>query len=134
MRISSGLMSILIAAGFLLSAAAPARAARDPLAGQWILTMISDDSGKQVQDTVSFKIDAFTSEWAVKQGFKDPMKFESDSRGLQAITFTVAAKSGKAEVKWTGSAALGEISGTIAWTKADGSAETFTFKGKRVEK
>ena len=110
------------------------RAAVDPMEGKWAITLVSDDSGKTTEDVWTFHIDKLSSIWAIKQGFKEPVLCDIDTRGGQSRTFFATARNGKAELKWTGMAALGEITGTLTYIKEDGGTVSFTYKGKKAEK
>jgi len=118
----------------VLTVTLPAQAAPDPLEGKWNVSLVSDDNGKITQDVWTFHIDKVSSVWAIKQGFKEPAPCDIDTRGGQSRSFFATAKNGKAELKWTGTAALGEMTGTLTWTKADGATTSFTYKATKAEK
>jgi len=124
---------LALVAALAITGTNPAQAAPDPMEGKWNLTLVSDD-GKTIEDIWTFKVDKLSSNWAIKQGFKEPVPCDIDTRGGQSRTFLATAKNGKAELKWSGTAALGEISGTLTYTKEDGSTVSYTYKGKKAEK
>src|SRR5688500_10798161 len=123
----------------LAEGAGPSRAVAAPggdqLTGKWVVEMSSDDAKtKPFEDTLTFKAGKLESAKLKKEGFKET-EYEADVRGGQAATFAAKAtgtKGGKA--KGTGTAEVGELSGTVVWTKADGGEVTYNFKGKREAK
>src|SRR4051812_46159938 len=110
-------------------------AGRDAFEGTWKVTVTPDDGGgKPYEDTLTFKNGKFTSENGKKHEFAET-EYEGDFRGGQIGTFTATAKSKKeGSAKWTGTVAPGQIQGTLAWTKADGSVVNYTYMGERKEK
>jgi hypothetical protein len=107
---------------------------RDAFEGRWTVTVTPEEGGKPYEDTLVFAAGKFASEGCKTHGFKEA-EYEADLRGGQAQTFTATAKSAKeGEAKWTGTAAVAEISGQFTWTKADGSTASYTYKGTRAEK
>src|SRR5688572_18355807 len=111
-----------------------ARAApgRDQFDGKWAVEMTSDDAKtKPFEDMLTFKAGKLEAAKLKKEGFKET-EYEADVRGGQAATCTASAKGTKGgTVKWTGTVVVGELSGTVVWTKADGGEVTYNFKGKR---
>jgi len=114
----------------------PALAAPDPLAGTWKVTITSDDTGKSAPDTLTIPAgERLASQWGAKQGFAEAIQLDVDTRAPQTRAFTGTGKgAGGATIKWVGTATLGEITGTVTVTKADGSSAQYTFKGARQEK
>jgi hypothetical protein len=109
-------------------------AGRDAFEGMWKVTVTPDDGGKAYEDTLTFKNGKFTSENGKKHEFAET-EYEGDFRGGQIGTFTATAKSKKeGSAKWTGTLAAGQIQGTLAWTKGDGSVVNYTYMGARKEK
>ena len=109
-------------------------AGRDVFEGTWTVTITPDDGGKPYEDKLVFKTGKFTSEHGKKLGFDD-CEYDADLRGGQIGTFTANAKSKKeGAAKWTGTLATGQIQGTMAWTKADGSVVNYTYTGEKKEK
>lgn len=107
---------------------------RDAFEGKWTVTLTSDDGGKPIDDTLTFKNTRFTSEKQKAQGFGET-EYELDSRGGQIMTFTATSTSKKeGSAKWTGQASLGEISGSMTLTRPDGSSATYTYRGKKEQK
>jgi hypothetical protein len=119
----------------VVCARALAAPGRDQFEGKWTVEMSSEDSKvKPFEDTLVFKAGTLESAKLKKEGFK-PTEYEADVRGGQIATFTANAKGSKGgTAKWTGTAAAGELSGTLAWTKADGTEVNYNFKGRRAEK
>jgi hypothetical protein len=119
-------VAILSAAG-----AVAAAAGRDAFEGTWKVTVTPDDGGKPYEDTLTLKNGKFTSENGKKHEFAET-EYEGDFRGGQIGTFTATAKSKKeGSAKWTGTVAPGQVQGTLAWTKADGSVVNYTYRGER---
>lgn len=106
---------------------------RDALIGKWKATITADDSGKETNDNLEFKGGKFTSETEKNGGF-DPATYEDDPapQGMGAAKFdvTLTNKAGDT-AKWSGTAAGGEMTGTLVISKKDGSTITYTFKGTR---
>jgi hypothetical protein len=122
-------MAILLMVGRVCDAAG-----RDAFEGMWKVTVTPDDGGKAYEDTLTFKNGKFTSENGKKHEFAET-EYEGDFRGGQIGTFTATAKSKKeGSAKWTGTLAAGQIQGTLALTKADGSVVNYTYMGTRKEK
>jgi len=108
-------------------------AGRDVFEGTWTVTITPDDGGKPYEDKLVFKTGKFTSEHGKKLGFDD-CEYDADLRGGQIGTFTANARSKKeGAAKWTGTLATGQIQGTMAWTKADGSVVNYTYMGTRKD-
>jgi hypothetical protein len=130
---------ILCAMVCMIDAAMAARVhaapGRDQFDGKWTVELTSDDAKvKPIEDTLTFKAGKLESAKLKKEGFKEA-EYEADVRGGQVQTFTASAKGTKGgTAKWTGTAAAGELTGTLVWTKADGTEATYNYKGKRAEK
>jgi hypothetical protein len=124
---------VIAALAAVFSSAALA-AGRDQFEGKWTVTVMPDDGSKPYQETLIFKTGKFTWETGKAHGFGE-VAYDADVRGGQSATFTATGKSAKeGTIKWTGNMAATSIQGTISWTKADGSTDTFTFNGMRAEK
>lgn len=107
---------------------------RDAFEGKWAVEVTPDDGGKPYKDTLLFKNQKFTSEKLKKEGFED-VEYEVDLRGGQIGTFTVNAKSKNgATAKWSGTAATGNLQGTLVLTKKDGSTTNYNFTGAKADK
>ena len=128
-NVFNAMLCVVLLAG---ACAVVARAAgRDAFEGTWKVTVTPDDGGKPYEDTLVFKTGKFTSENGKKHDFAET-EYEGDFRGGQIGTFTATAKSKKeGSAKWTGTVAPGQIQGTLAWTKADGSVVNYTYRGER---
>ena len=125
---------VFLALLFVASGAALAIGGRDAFEGKWAVTVTPDDGGKPYKDTLTFKGQKLVSEKLKKEGFEDA-PYEVDLRGGQIGTFTATAKSKSGgSAKWTGTAATGNLQGTLALTKKDGSAATYMFSGAKAEK
>jgi hypothetical protein len=109
--------------------------AKDPFEGKWAIEVTPEDGGKPYRDTIIFKGEKLTSERLKKEGFEDA-PYEVDLRGGQIGTFTATAKTKPAggTAKWTGTAATGNLQGTLAVAKKDGKTMTASFTGARAEK
>jgi hypothetical protein len=125
----------VLALGLVVCLATVASAA-DKLEGRWTATLTPDkataDAGeKAFSDSLVFHGDQFTSEACVPQGF-GAVKFEqkSSDAGVSFTANPVSEKVGKAA--WAGTASKGEIKGTLAITKKDGSTMKYTFAGHAV--
>jgi hypothetical protein len=125
---------VLLAAGLGLSVVAlVARAApRDTFVGTWTVTITPTDGGKPIEDTLTFtKGGKFSSAYFKPRGFEET-DFDADTRGRQIQTFTANATSKKeGSTKWTGTAAAGQMQGTLSWTKGDGSVVEYSYMGPK---
>jgi hypothetical protein len=110
-------------------------AGRDAFEGTWTITVTPADGGKGYDDTLTFtKGTKLTSAFLKKHGF-DETEYDPDTRGGQVQTFTATSTSKKeGTAKWTGTAAAGQLQGTLTWTKADGSVVEYSYTGTRAGK
>ena len=135
MKMKMAMMCAMVCMAILARGAGAAPPARDQFDGKWVVEMTSDDAKvKPFEDTLTFKAGKLESAKLKKEGFKET-EYEADVRGGQAATFTANAKGTKGgTAKWTGTVVVGEFSGTLVWTKADGTEVTYNYKGKREAK
>lgn len=108
---------------------------KDAFEGKWAIEVTPEDGGKPYRDTLIFKNQKLTSERLKKEGFEDA-EYEVDLRGGQIGTFTATAKTKPAggTAKWTGTAATGNLQGTLVVTHKDGKTMSASFTGARAEK
>ena len=110
---------------------------RDPLEGKWIIDATPDDDARQNQahdfhDTLVFKANSFSSEFLKKHGFGD-VPYDEDTRpgGVGGFKVAQISKTDEGKAKWEGFVAATEISGTLIWTKKDGTALNYSFRGSK---
>jgi hypothetical protein len=130
----AALVALLIAV-----AAMPAIAVgRDAFVGTWKVTVSPDDDaiksgGKEIKGTLIFRGGMFKSVEFEKKGFKEA-QYDEDTRGGVAATFKVKVKSETdGTTEWSGTSTGVDISGEMTWTKPDGTALKYTFKGEKQQ-
>ena len=136
MRTPVKLVSYGVALALALVVASAALAAgKDQFEGKWAIALTPEDGGKPLRDTLVFRAEKITSELGKKEGF-DEAPYEVDLRGGQIGTFTanVKAKTGKGLMKWTGTASVGSLKGTLTWVKADGTTTEYSYTGEKAVK
>lgn len=124
------IVSLLMIACFT----APARAA-DNFDGKWKITITPDEENpgneKEYEDLLTFGGSKFFSTKFLALGFK-PVVFESDTRRGPLGTFIAKPESEKnGTMEWRGTTTGVDITGEMTWTKADGTALRYTYKGER---
>jgi len=129
--------STLLCLALIAAHPAPTRLGRDALIGKWTATITPDDDAhrageREVKDELTFKGGTFASTAFAKRGF-DPGPYDEEIHpgsvgGFSAIQNN---KSGDGNIKWNGFVAAGELSGTLVWTKKDGTVLNYTFKGSK---
>src|SRR5256885_17259697 len=105
---------------------APTPLGRDALIGKWNTTVTPDEDArhageKDLKDQLIFKGGTFSSTAFAKRGF-DPGPYDEEMHPGSVGGFTAiqTGKSGEGNIKWSGFVAAGELSGTLVWTKKDG--------------
>jgi hypothetical protein len=126
-----GVASVLL----LLCATAALAAGRDAFEGRWAIEVTPDDGGKPYRDTIIFKNLKLTSEKLKKDGFQE-CEYEVDTRGGQIGTFTATAKTKPegGEAKWSGTATLGNLKGTLVVTTKKGGMVNYSFAGAKADR
>jgi hypothetical protein len=120
----------------LLASANVAMAGKDLFQGKWKVTVTPDEDSrkageKEFADTLVFDGNKFTATECEKEGFK-AVEYEIDQRAHGPAKFTATATSEKqGKAAWGGTAVVKEITGTLVWTKKDGSVMNYTFKGSK---
>lgn len=109
--------------------------AADALEGTtWKIKLTATDGGKDFTDTLSFKGGQFSDETLAKKGFK-PVSYDDNTTRFGPASFDVTLESDKdGKAKWNGSVSADQMTGTLAWTKSDGSVQNFTFSGERTSR
>lgn len=126
---------------FISLAATSTRAAvhlmRDPLEGKWNITLSPDDDarhagGRDMTDTLIFKGGLMATVELQKHGF-EPCSYDTNTRpeGLGSFDAVQKSKTNEGTLKWMATIAATEMTGTVTWTKADGTALNFTLTGTR---
>jgi hypothetical protein len=130
-------VAYVLAPVLLLVALAPqTRAAgRDQFEGKWAIEVTPEDGGKPYRDTIVFKNLKLTSEKLKKEGFEET-EYEVDTRGAQIGTFTATAKTKPegGEAKWSGTATLGNLKGTLVVTTKKGGTVNYNFTGAKADR
>ena len=107
-----------------------------PLEGtKWSIKLTPDAMAKQKgekssKDTLTFRNGTLTSTACVKYGFTaSPYTTARSGAAWSFNTEQLSKKDGK--TAWTGQVSGGAITGTMTWTKLDGSVLRYSFEGKR---
>lgn len=127
-------MRKIIALLFALIVVTPAIAA-DAIEGTvWKIKLTATDGGKDFADVLHFKGSLFTDDELAKKGFM-PANIDENTTRFGPATFEVKAESKTdGSVKWNGSISADQMTGTLVWTKADGSTLNYSFTGERTSK
>jgi hypothetical protein len=131
---SSTLLCLLLVAAH----PAPTPLGHDALIGSWSTTITPDDDARHagerdIKDKLIFKGGTFSSTEFAKRGF-DPGPYDEEIHPGSVGGFTAvqnAKAAGDGNLKWNGFVAAGELSGTLVWTKKDGTVLNYTFKGSK---
>lgn len=121
------LLAVLMALSFpVLSFAA------DAIEGTtWEVKVTATDGGKDFTDVLKIKGGQFTDAELAKKGFK-PANVDDNTMRMGPATFEVKAESdSNGSAKWNATVTANQMTGTLAWTKADGSTLNYTFSGER---
>jgi hypothetical protein len=114
----------------------PTPLGHDALTGKWTTTITPDDDARHagerdIKDELVFKGGTFTSAEFAKRGF-EPGTFDEEIHPGSVGGFTAIQKDKSGDnIKWNGFIAAGELSGTLVWTKKDGTVLNYTFKGSK---
>jgi hypothetical protein len=128
--------SLLLAIALSMLIALPTLAVpRDAFVGTWSVVLTPDEGTpgeKEIKDTFTFKGMQFTSAAFKERGF-DATTYEEDTRSGLAATFKAEGKSktNQGTAVWSGTSTAGTLNGEMTWTRADGTAVHYTFKGER---
>jgi opacity protein-like surface antigen len=118
----------------LLAALATAASAADPFEGKWDLTLTPESAAidaKAIQDVLTFHAIQLESRFFTQRGFAKMSMEEWPTRmGISSFKATGASKTA-GTLKWEGTLAAGELSGTVTWTQKDGTVLTYIMKGSR---
>ena len=119
----------------LIATSAAVAIGRDQFEGKWAIEVTPEDGGKPYRDTIVFKNQKLTSEKLQKEGFQET-EYEVDTRGGQIGTFTATAKANAdgGEAKWSGTATLGNLKGTLVLTTKKGGTVNYTFTGTKADR
>jgi hypothetical protein len=105
--------------------------------GTWKTTVTPDDDAhrageRELKDQLIFKGGTFTSSEFAKRGF-DPGPYDEEIHPGSVGGFTAIqnSKAGDGNIKWNGFVAAGELSGTLVWTKKDGTVLNYSLKGNK---
>jgi hypothetical protein len=107
----------------------------DPLQGDWPSTLTPSGSDanmpgvREFKDTLTFTPTQFSSKYLKDHGFK-PADYDEDVRAYGPAKFKstqTSDKEGKAE--WEGVVDANQITGTLKWTKKDGTVVHYDIQG-----
>src|ERR1700722_15344787 len=111
--------------------------AGDPLEGDWTVTLTpsGDDANqpgvREFDDKLTFTPEKFSSKHMSDHGFK-PADYQEDTRMFGPAKFNPPQTSDKeGKLDWEGVVDANEITGTMKWTKKDGTVVHYDFKGNR---
>lgn len=132
---------LLVLFGIACLAAAPAPKhlrAGDPLEGDWKATLTPSGADanqpgvREFDDTLTFTPTKFSSKYMSNHGFK-PSDYDEDSRMFGPAKFTSKQDSDKeGKLEWQGVVDANEITGTLKWTKKDGTVIHYDIQGSRA--
>jgi len=107
----------------------------DPFQGDWTvsITPSGDDANqpgvRHFDDTLTFTPDKFSSKYLADHGFK-PADYTEDVRMFGPAKFTSTQHSDtEGKIDWQGTADANELTGTMTWTKKDGTEIHYDFTG-----
>lgn len=106
-----------------------------PLAGNWTVTLTPEDNnGKAIDDTLTISNGGkFKSKAMAEKGFAEADVSE-DSRAFGPAKFTVSQTSKKeGKLEWSGTVDTDQMTGTLKWTKPDGTVVNYTLKGSKAQ-
>jgi hypothetical protein len=127
-------VAVLAALGtmVLLPAVSRAEPQSDSFAGVWQVTVTPDSAGEQAGkqkfgDLVLFEGGKFTASACAMYGFA-PADYSLDNNGS---TFSATMLNAGESLEWSASVGGQGMSGSVVWTKADGSVFRYTLSGSR---
>jgi hypothetical protein len=129
---------ILMCAAMACLAAAPSAArAGDRLLGNWSVTLVPSGTDanqpgvKQFDETLTFTTNQFSTKVLAQCGF-GPTDYQEDSTGYGPSKFSCTQTSDKeGKIAWQGTSTGQDITGTLVWTRKDGSVIHYDFQGSK---
>jgi hypothetical protein len=112
--------------------------AGDPFMGSWTvnLTPTGDDANKPgvkaFAETFTFTGDTFSTKTMSAQGFGGA-PYQEDVRAYGPATFTATQTSStQGKLEWAGTTAGQDMTGTVVWTKPDGTVIHYDYTGNKA--
>ena len=109
----------------------------DPFIGDWnvVFNPSGEDANqpgvKKFEDKVTFTADQISAKTLTARGF-GPGDLKEDTRVMGPATFTATQTSDKeGKIDWNGMVDATQLSGTITWTKKDGTVVHYDFLGNK---
>src|ERR1700677_4415718 len=130
-----GLLMCLVVA--CVAASTRVMKACDPVMGYWTMnvTPTVDDANKpgvkQFNETFTFTGDTFSTKTMAAQGFGGA-PYQEDVRAYGPATFTSTQTGSQGKLEWAGTTTGQDMTGTLVWTKADGTVIHFDFQGNKA--
>jgi len=104
----------------------------DPYPGTWNITLSpSDTGGKQFDEVLTFANNQLSAKVMATHGF-GPAPYDEDIRGLGQSKFSCKQTSDtEGKIDWQGYTTGQDLTGTMTWTKKDGSVVHYDFTGSK---
>ncbi len=107
----------------------------DPFTGSWTITVTADDSmtGKGFDDVLTFHGDQFVSAELTKRGFAS-CQYDEATTPMGVAQFDAKPHSDQqGDAAWHGEVAGDQLTGTMIWTKKDGTVVNYSFSGQKKQ-
>jgi hypothetical protein len=112
-----------------------ASAKGDPFTGAWTVSVTADDptQGNNFDDVLTFKGDQFVSDAMSKRGFATT-QYNEWTTPMGAASFDAKPHSdAQGDAAWHGDVAGDQLTGTLIWTKKDGTVVHFSYSGSKKQ-
>jgi hypothetical protein len=110
----------------------------DPFPGNWAISLIPNGTDankpgvKGFDETLTFTVQQMTAKVMATHGF-GPAPFDEDTRRMGPATFTCTQTSDKeGTITWQGLTTGQDLTGTMTWTKKDGSVIHYDYQGSKA--
>jgi hypothetical protein len=124
---------------FLAGPAVRPLLARDPFEGDWTATITpsgtdaNQPGARKFDDTLTFTPTKFSSKYLADHGFK-PADYQEDVRMYGPAKFNSTQTSDKeGKIDWEGTADANELTGTMTWTRKDGTVIHYDIQGSKKQ-
>jgi hypothetical protein len=109
----------------------------DPLQGTWAINLTPNGTDANIRgvkafpETLTFTAYMFSTKTLADHGF-GPVQYDEDTRAFGPATFKCTQTSDKeGKIVWQGMTTGQDITGTIVWTKADGTVVHYDYQGNK---
>jgi len=111
--------------------------ARDPFPGNWSITLTPSGTDgnlpgvKEIDEVLTFTSNDMSTKVLAQHGF-GPAPYDEDTTGYGPATFKCTQTSDKeGKIVWQGTTTGQDMTGTMVWTKKDGSLVHYDFQGSK---